>query len=131
MKKQGIAFFFYLLYLIAMMRPILPVLEYYGNYEYIVNVLCENRAVPETSCQGKCHLKKQLEKYVQPTNKEQNNTEKVPVIDISKYPVSLVPTERKYLQNLGFKTSNVWWAFEGKPKTVQNAVFKPPLFLVV
>jgi hypothetical protein len=43
----------------------------------------------------------------------------------------LVPKERKYLQILEFKTSNVWWSFEGKPKTVQNAVFKPPLFLAV
>jgi hypothetical protein len=131
MKKQGVAFFFYLLYLLAMIRPIIPVLEYYGNYEYIVNVLCENRAIPDTSCQGKCHLKKQIEKYAQPTNPEQNKTEKVPVIDISKYPVSLIPIERKHLQKLAFKTSNVWWVLEGKPKNIQNVVFKPPLFLVI
>jgi hypothetical protein len=131
MKKQGVAFFFYLLYLLAMIRPIIPVLEYYGNYEYIVNVLCENRAIPDTSCQGKCHLKKQIEKYAQPTNPEQNKTEKVPVIDISKYPVSLIPIERKHLQKLAFKTNNVWWVLEGKPKNIQNVVFKPPLFLVI
>ncbi|CAM3530439.1 hypothetical protein FSS13T_20940 [Flavobacterium saliperosum S13] len=44
------------------MKPILPVLEYVLNYDYIVKELCENKAKPETNCNGKCHLMKELAK---------------------------------------------------------------------
>lgn len=44
------------------MKPILPVLEYVLNYDYIVKELCENKAKPEMKCNGKCHLVKELAK---------------------------------------------------------------------
>lgn len=44
------------------MKPILPVLEYVFNYDYIVKELCENKAKPEMKCNGKCHLMKELAK---------------------------------------------------------------------
>lgn len=38
-------------------------LNYFVNKAYYVNVLCENKDNPEKpGCNGKCHLKKQLEK---------------------------------------------------------------------
>jgi hypothetical protein len=103
------------------------VLEYYGNYEYIVNVLCENREVPELACQGKCHLKKQIEKYAQPPNSEQNRAEKVPAIDLSKYPISFISTESTALQKLTDKLQKRWFTLEGKIQRVQNRILKPPL----
>lgn len=45
-----------------MARPVLPVLDYIINYDYISAELCENKAKPEMHCNGKCHLKKQLAK---------------------------------------------------------------------
>lgn len=39
-----------------------PVVEYIVNYDYIVNVLCENKDKPEMQCNGKCHLTKELAK---------------------------------------------------------------------
>ena len=44
------------------LKPILPVLEYAVNYDYIVTNLCENKSKPELKCNGKCHLTKQLAK---------------------------------------------------------------------
>ena len=44
------------------LKPILPVLDYIINYDYIVNVLCENKAKPQLQCNGKCHLMKELAK---------------------------------------------------------------------
>ena len=35
------------------------------NKSYIVNSLCENRFTPELKCEGKCYLKKQLNKHQQ------------------------------------------------------------------
>ncbi|NPD45125.1 hypothetical protein [Lentimicrobium sp. S6] len=37
-------------------------INYYVNYDYFVNVLCENKDNPEKpACNGKCHLNKQLD----------------------------------------------------------------------
>jgi hypothetical protein len=43
-------------------RPVLPVMQYIINYDYIVAELCENKAKPGMHCNGKCHLKKELAK---------------------------------------------------------------------
>jgi hypothetical protein len=43
-------------------KPMWPVVDYVVNYDYIVNVLCENKDKPEMQCNGKCHLSKELAK---------------------------------------------------------------------
>lgn len=43
-------------------KPLWPVVDYVVNYNYIVNVLCENKDKPEMECNGKCHLGKELAK---------------------------------------------------------------------
>ena len=48
--------------LLMLVRPLWPVFEYVMNYDYIVNVLCENRSEPQLKCDGKCYLAKQLSK---------------------------------------------------------------------
>jgi hypothetical protein len=45
-----------------LLKPVLPVLEYVVNYEYISTVLCVNKAKPKMACNGKCHLMKELAK---------------------------------------------------------------------
>lgn len=43
-------------------------INYFVNYDYFVNVLCENKDNPEKpACNGKCHLKKQLDQQKNPT----------------------------------------------------------------
>ena len=37
-------------------------MDYLINKNYIATVLCENLSAPEKHCQGKCHLKKELDK---------------------------------------------------------------------
>ncbi len=43
-----------------MVKPILPLLDYGINYNYIVKELCVNKEVEKNDCNGKCHLKKEL-----------------------------------------------------------------------
>lgn len=43
-------------------KPLWPVVDYIVNYDFIVNVLCENIDKPEMQCNGKCHLTKELAK---------------------------------------------------------------------
>ncbi len=45
-----------------LLKPVLPVLDYIINYDYIATELCENKAKPELHCNGKCHLAKELAK---------------------------------------------------------------------
>ncbi len=46
--------------LVMLLRPLWPVAEYIMNYDYIVNVLCENKDKPELQCDGTCYLAKML-----------------------------------------------------------------------
>jgi hypothetical protein len=48
--------------MIAMLRPIMPYLDYALNYDFIQEELCENKANPEENCHGKCYLKKEISK---------------------------------------------------------------------
>lgn len=45
-----------------LLKPIIPVLDYIINYDYIAKELCENKAKPQMHCNGKCHLMKELAK---------------------------------------------------------------------
>ena len=54
-----------LLFIIALalfVKPILPVLDYAVNYQYITKELCVNKSKPKMQCNGKCHLMKELAK---------------------------------------------------------------------
>ena len=51
-----------------MLRPIVPIVNYAVNYEYISTELCENKDEPEMDCNGMCYLKKELAKEIQESN---------------------------------------------------------------
>jgi len=71
MKKLVITHLLLNLYLLVLVQPALPVLEYLVNYDYIVNELCENREKPVLSCNGKCYLGDQVEKQLDLDHNEQ------------------------------------------------------------
>jgi hypothetical protein len=52
----------FILALLMLLKPILPVVEYVVNYEYISKVLCVNKDKPMLHCNGKCQLMKELAK---------------------------------------------------------------------
>ena len=64
MKKLIITHLLLNLYLLVLVQPAIPVLEYLINYNYIVNELCENREKPIKTCNGKCYLGDQVEKQL-------------------------------------------------------------------
>ena len=47
---------------VMLVKPLWPIAEYIMNYDYIVNVLCENKDKPKLNCDRKCYLAKQLAK---------------------------------------------------------------------
>jgi len=72
--KRIIPIFFLLAFVTASLKQYYPYLDYYINKKYIVENFCVNKDKPEMGCEGKCHLKKQLEK----TNPENNSDLPVP-----------------------------------------------------
>ena len=51
-----------ILSIFILVKPVIPVLEYIINYDYINKELCINKDKPVLKCNGKCHLMKQLAK---------------------------------------------------------------------
>lgn len=66
-----------------LVKPVLPVLEYVVNYEYISKVLCINKDKPKLQCNGKCHLMKELAK-ASAAEKPLSSDKKVnyPILDV-------------------------------------------------
>ncbi|MGB5242101.1 MAG: hypothetical protein WBN16_06805 [Lutimonas sp.] len=82
MAKLLLTHFFLNLYLLAIIQPAIPILDYLLNYNYIANQLCENREKPVLACNGKCYLEKQISKQ----NPEQNSSIPLPPkIDLEKF----------------------------------------------
>ena len=65
--------FVFIIAFLFLVRPIVPVVDYLINYEYISNELCENKDKPELKCNGKCHLAK---KITETTNTDNSNKSK-------------------------------------------------------
>lgn len=62
MKKLIFTHLFLNLYFLALVQPVIPILEYLLNYDYIAAELCENKDKPILTCNGKCYLEKQIVK---------------------------------------------------------------------
>ncbi|AMA49650.1 hypothetical protein B0A78_05150 [Flavobacterium columnare NBRC 100251 = ATCC 23463] len=61
---------------LILLRPVMPVIDYVVNYNYIAEVLCVNKDKPTLECNGKCHLMKELAKVSEtekPTPDKKNN----------------------------------------------------------
>jgi hypothetical protein len=66
--SNKVVYFCLFLYLTAIVRPIVPLVNYTINQDYISEFLCINKNKPELNCNGKCFLAKEIQK--------QNETEK-------------------------------------------------------
>lgn len=60
-----------------LLKPILPVISFMVNYDYIAKELCENKTKPELHCNGKCYLKKELAKASENTNPNSQNKKQI------------------------------------------------------
>ena len=115
-----------MLYLLAMVRPVVPIIEYYANYDYIATVLCENRDKPYLECNGKCYLEKQL-KQNNHNNHEHKST--IPQINFDDYPISpltqftykLKSFSNYFRNNFILKSEHVIGFYE--------SILKPPRYL--
>lgn len=54
--------------------PLLPWMEYYIDYEYIVENLCEQKDEAVNTCNGNCHLAKEIKKAAPETDQNDQET---------------------------------------------------------
>ncbi|MGB2273684.1 MAG: hypothetical protein ACPH2K_04855, partial [Flavicella sp.] len=108
-------------------RPLLPILEYYANQDYIVAVLCENRNKPAMDCNGKCYLAKELATFSSSTHQQHQEKQHLPQIDLSKYPVAplqVAITIEGYVEAV----SKLYWNyFKGVVQHEHESLFRPPI----
>lgn len=62
MIKKLFCIFLLFVFAFNVLAKLFPYVEYAFNKEFIAKNLCENKAKPSMNCNGKCHLKKQLQK---------------------------------------------------------------------
>ena len=104
MFRSLIVISFLFLYLIAMLRPVAPVIDYLVNKDYIKTVLCINKDVPEMHCDGKCYLKKKLKKASDGNTSKTKTTPNT--IKFSDYPIGFVKLFRSVNHMISKKTIN-------------------------
>jgi hypothetical protein len=108
------------------LKPILPVIDYVFNYEYISTILCENKNKPELNCCGKCHLKKELAKVSEdekPINSDKKDNSKQEVEALFFQDIKSLVLEQIYVQNktsINDNYSNLYFRLNG------CSVFHPP-----
>ena len=111
------------------LKPILPVIDYFVNYDYISNVLCENKAKPELKCNGKCHLIKELAKASnddKPINSDKKNnlTQEVELLFCNE--IAEISFRQIYFHNktsIGDNYANLYF------HSVSCSVFHPPTII--
>ena len=123
MRDQFLGIFFYLLYLLAMVRPLVPIIEYHANYNYIANVLCENKDRPYLECNGKCYLEKQLKK-VNHSNHDHKST--IPPINFDDYPISPVDQFSYQIKDFIAFIPEHLFVYELTYQEYYKAILKPP-----
>ena len=118
----------FLLALFILVKPVLPVIDYVVNYEYISKELCVNKAKPKMKCNGKCHLMKELAKA------SENETP----ISSNKKTASHELEVLFFEEIKSFKIASIY--FEDRQKANNNysdlyfylnsdSVFRPPIFI--
>lgn len=128
MKNQILGIFFYLLYLLAMIRPLVPIIEYHANYDYIAAVLCENRDKPYLECNGKCYLEKQLKK-ANHTNHDHKST--VPQINLKDYPISPLDQFSYQFNNSNELNFERLFILKNTSQDYFSSILKPPQFSTI
>ena len=67
-----------------MVRPVLPLIDYLINEDYIAEFLCINKGKVEMQCKGKCYLMQQLSKQ------NEDKKQSLPRIAMEEYPIGFV-----------------------------------------
>lgn len=100
---------------------VLILADYEWNKEYISKTLCENKNKPQSRCNGKCHLKKQLAKEEKRESAPSNNLKEKSEIQLFSQKAETVFPDHFATGNLSFAPFQLT-----KPFSPSFTVFHPP-----
>lgn len=96
MTQRLTAILILLIFSVSEFKPLIHLVDYAVNYEYISTELCVEKDEPESCCKGKCYLSDQLASAVD--SKDDSSSErKAPKIEWEKAPMLLFPSEKTAL----------------------------------
>lgn len=111
-----------------LLKPVLPVIDYVVNYEYISKVLCVNKAKPKLQCNGKCHLMKELAKASENEKPISSNkkvaSQEIEILffeEIKPFKITAIFLNEKQKTNSNY--SSLYTYLNSK------SVFRPPIFI--
>jgi hypothetical protein len=114
--------FLILLYTVALLRPVAPLVDYVINQELITEEFCENKKLPELECNGKCYLAKQLKKV----NPDQSNPIQLN-INWNDYPIGFVSILKVNFEKTQKLKSNQYCIKKmGATNSYINQSYSPP-----
>lgn len=122
--KNGIISGILLLVLSAyLIIPVLPVIDYLVNKDYIAKNLCINKDKPKSCCKGKCHMVKQLQKTNPNSDNDTKNTNKrVQLKELNDFIVNNPCRLRLEITSVTYQKYSISTYFE----LAGSAVFVPP-----
>jgi hypothetical protein len=74
MKSVAVSLLLIMVMAAYLVIPVIPVIHYLINKDYIAKNLCINKDKPKSCCKGKCHMVKQLQKTNKSTDSDPQNT---------------------------------------------------------
>ena len=75
--KKVLALFLFFLFVSPFLLKVVMVVDWFVNHQYIIENLCVQKDKAENTCQGMCHLSKNLDKVDSAQDKE-DNSKKIP-----------------------------------------------------
>lgn len=122
LHKTYIPLLFIFLFLFPEVQKMWIITDFEINREYIARVLCINRDKPEMGCNGKCHLKEQLQKTENP-REEKSPTAVNDNRDQIYYPSFVSILKEPNHQN---KTAIPGYISNLNPSIFIYSIFRPP-----
>ncbi|WP_340202311.1 hypothetical protein [Ascidiimonas sp. W6] len=125
--KKAISYLLIILFANSILRPALPYMEYFFNYEYISTILCINKEEPTLNCDGKCYLMTQLAKA---TEEKKPENQSIPSIEFEKFPVFIHYLNKMEISHNLFHTNTKNWNYKILEKSDLDKPNTPPPKLI-
>lgn len=114
--------------MVAMLRPVMPILDYIANYDYISQELCENKNKPYLKCNGKCYVEKIMKDADLLVKDDNSSKSTIPVKNIF-FPIFIIETFEYTVSVIVRKKSNRLYYFNTlRINQLISSLFRPPQF---
>lgn len=121
--KRFITYLFLGAFLLHSASRVIVYANFWLNQEFIAENLCENREEPQLECNGKCHLKKELDKDDERKQKDTKQQVEVLLFLSPEISHNLEQTASYFIE----KQRHYAFVLVQEPKGYHSHVFHPPI----